>query len=270
VPPIGKPVGGERQIYAVNSNENTYTDGWTKDYAGQAQLTQTLDNTETPRRLKGFNLYYHVYSAERQASLDALKGLLDIAREARITPITTSHYAAMADSFFTAKITSLGADVWSITDRGATETVRFDRADNKDVDLERSRGVIGSNRHAGSLYVALDSSVPAAVVALRPLRSGAEGVSTPSLVESRWRVFQLERKPCDNRYTAQGFGAGQFRWEGMEKNFRYRIAAELGGREVWTTKVVTDGEGKLDYNVPVKAFEPIQISVVCISQTGVD
>ena len=79
VAPISRQVGEERQIYAVNSNENTYTNDWTGPFYGYQNLDKTLANTEEPRRLKGFNVYYHVYSAERRASLDAVRAMLDLA-----------------------------------------------------------------------------------------------------------------------------------------------------------------------------------------------
>ncbi len=34
---------------------------------------ETVANTETPRRLKPFNIYYHMYSAARPESLDAVQ-----------------------------------------------------------------------------------------------------------------------------------------------------------------------------------------------------
>ena len=72
LPPISRPVGRERQIYSVNSNENTYTNDWTGPFNGQSMLVNTLRNTDQPRRLKGFNLYYHMYSGEKQAALKSV------------------------------------------------------------------------------------------------------------------------------------------------------------------------------------------------------
>jgi hypothetical protein len=268
VPPIGRVVGKERQIYAVNSNENTYTNGWTEHYAGQQQLSQTFANTELPRRLKGMNLYYHTYSAERQASLDTLKTFLAEASRARITPITTSRYAAMADGFFTTTITSVGHDAWSIADRGALETVRFDTAHGKTIDLARSHGVLGHTRHASSLYVALDPAEPVALVVLARAEDGDDHTATPSLAESRWRVARLERNACGFRYIAEGFGAGDFSWENLPQRATYRISSLVQGREAWSIEVATDDAGKLNYTIPIAAFEPVEVSVVCAAQTG--
>lgn len=80
VPPLSRTVGSERQIYAANSNENTYTNDWTGPYYGFFMLEETLKNTETPRRLKPFNLYYHMYSGEKPAALAAIRHFLDKAR----------------------------------------------------------------------------------------------------------------------------------------------------------------------------------------------
>jgi polysaccharide biosynthesis protein PelA len=167
VPSISRPVGRERQIYAVNSNENTYTNEWTGPYAGQMMLEHTLRNTDTPRRLKGFNLYYHMYSGEKQAALAAIKRFLDMARSTDVIPIAASDYAAVADDYFVTEIEQVELFAWAVKSRGTMQTVRFDDAEQLAVDLERSTGVLGSNRHEGSLYVTLDSAIERAVVALR-------------------------------------------------------------------------------------------------------
>ncbi len=250
VPPIGRMVGSERQVYAVNSNENTYTNGWTSNFAGQQQLSQTLKNTELPRRLKGMNVYYHVYSAERRASLDVVKNFLIAARSTKLTPITTSHYAEMANGFFSTTIVLHEPQVWSIANRGALETVRLDDADGKTLDLRRSHGVLGQNRHAGSLYIALDPDVPNPVVALDSAEGGPRGGA--SLVESRWRLRELTRSGCSFHYKTQGFGRGEFVWEGLIPGAAYQIKSESGAAEPWTAKVEADDEGKLEYTLPIK------------------
>lgn len=167
VPPISRPVGKQRQIYAGNSNENTYTNFWHGPYYGFFNLENTLRNTETPRRLKPFNVYYHMYMGEKAASLASLKHFLDLARKSDVTPITASHYASIADDFFAAEIEQIGVQSWALTRRGAMQTVRFDDADELVVDRAASVGVIGATRKNTALYVALDAAEPRAVVTLR-------------------------------------------------------------------------------------------------------
>ncbi|MCB1738624.1 MAG: hypothetical protein KDI42_10890, partial [Gammaproteobacteria bacterium] len=132
--------GSERQIYAASSNENTYTNLWTGPFYGFRNLRQTLENTGRPIRVKPLNIYYHMYTGERLASLRALLDNIDYVRTLDITPITASQYAAIADGFYTTRFETLGADRWRVHDRGALQTLRFDRATFRAVDFTRSRG----------------------------------------------------------------------------------------------------------------------------------
>ncbi|MBL8833567.1 MAG: hypothetical protein JNL71_14345, partial [Rhodospirillales bacterium] len=96
VAPIGRRVGRERQIYSAASNENTYTDLWTDRFFGYRTLVDTFERTEAPRRLTPLNLYYHIYSGEKEPALKALIDNVEYVRARDVTPIFTSHYAAIA------------------------------------------------------------------------------------------------------------------------------------------------------------------------------
>jgi hypothetical protein len=172
VAPVGRQVGSERQIYASNSNENTYTELWTDRFYGFQNLRATLDNTELPIRVKPFNVYYHIYSAEKDASLDAVVRMLDYARASEIAPIAASHYAAIAEGFYSTRFEPLGKDAWRIDDRGRLQTIRFDRAVFRGVDFARSEGVLGQRHYQGSLYVALDDLPPRTVPKLKLVFAG--------------------------------------------------------------------------------------------------
>jgi len=202
VAPISRVTGGERQIYAVNSNENTYTNDWTGPYFGLFMLQHTLNNTDRPRRLKAFNLYYHMYSGERAAALAAVKHFLNLARKSDVIPIKASHYAAIADDYFNVKIEQIEANSWAVLNRGAMQTMRFDDAMGLRVNYSRSIGVLGTTRHEGSLYVALDEAVERAVIALQPATAGRNKASG-------------ERASGDSAVAAQGPAeAGQARSAG--------------------------------------------------------
>ena len=80
--PISRPAGAERQIYAGNANDYIYiTDGSGREH-GFLHLEATVNATETPRRLKPINVYYHMFAGERPASLAAVRHHLDAARQA--------------------------------------------------------------------------------------------------------------------------------------------------------------------------------------------
>ena len=214
VSPIGRKVGKYRQIYASNSNENTYTDLWQGRYFGFRYLVRTIRNTETPLRIKPFNVYYHMYSGEKMASLNALLNNLDHARATSIAPITTSNFARIANGFYKTRLTKMENDRWAVHNRGELQTIRFDRSSNKCVDFSKSKGVIGQRHYQGSLYVHLDAHHKVSVIALKDNDDFSKPTyeKGPYLVESRWRVWSYRNAGQLLAFKAQGFGNGEMVW----------------------------------------------------------
>ncbi len=266
VPSIGRPVGRERQIYAVNSNENTYTNEWTGPFGGQTMLEHTLRNTDRPRRLKAFNLYYHMYSGEKQASLAAIKHFLELAHGSDVAPVAASDYAAIADDFFNTEIQQVDLFSWAVVKRGAMQTMRFDNAAGLTVNVQASLGVLGYTWHEQALYVALDSAIERAVIALAPRPSPTTtppGGATPiSLVQARWRFSDLKRRECGGTVTAQGFGDGEMVWR-LAQNKPLQVVALRQGDVVAETKVVSDAEGIATIKLPAIGIEPLEIRLIC-------
>jgi polysaccharide biosynthesis protein PelA len=264
VPPLSRMVGAERQIYAVNSNENTYTNGWSGPFDAFKTLGETVDNTELPRRLKGFNIYYHSFSATKPEGVAAVRVNLDKARASNITPITASQYAEIAEGFFTARIIEAGRDRWVVRDRGGLNTMRFDAPDGLSIDYAASVGVIGDNRHGGSLYVTLDPAVAEPVIAVRPanLAKPLTAKAIPRLIESRWTLSAVERAPCSLTAEAQGFGAGEMTWEGLTPG-AHIITASRRGVVLATRRVLADTAGRLHVRLATSAIEPLQIDMTC-------
>jgi polysaccharide biosynthesis protein PelA len=211
--PIGRSVGDERQIFAANSNENTYTELWSARYHGFRFLVHTVENTEHPLRVKPFNLYYHMYSGERTASLKALLENLTYARRQPIIPITTSRYCAIAEGFYHTRFEPIDSRSWRIHDRGGLQTIRFDRADRQTVDFNRSIGVVGQRHYQQSLYIYLDEAVlqPRVTLSDRPT-TGTDHPPVPYLLQSRWRVWDLDRTGVGVRFKTAGFGRPEMQW----------------------------------------------------------
>jgi polysaccharide biosynthesis protein PelA len=271
VPPISRPAGQQRQIYAVNSNENTYTNDWTGPYNGQAMLVHTLRNTETPRRLKGFDLYYHMYSGEKQSALNAVRELLKLARSSQVIPMDASQYAAIADDFFATTIEQTSLFQWTIKNRGALATVRFEDADQLALDTASSIGVLGANRHQGTLYISLDPAVPQPVVALRSRESAELVAQSPSLVpnepllglvEGRWQLSERQVKDCVQTVTAQGYGPGDLTFEGR-RNKPFRIRVSRSGRALSEEIRWTGPDGRLELHYAIDAREPVELRFEC-------
>lgn len=263
VPPLGIAVGVERQIYSANSNENTYTDLWTTNFFGYRDLIWTIRNTESPRRLKPINVYYHAYSGEKLASLNALRANLDFVRGQDIAPIEASRYCRIAQSFYRTRFVDLGGQRFRVEGRGDLQTIRFARGDLRRVDFARSTGVIGQRLHQGELYVALDEKIETPIVALAPRSSVNDFVPAarvPYLVDARWRIFDLDRGQDRFGFSAQGYGAGEMTWR-LPKPGKYRAVASRGGTTLASEAVDVGEDGQLRLSLAADAIAELRVVV---------
>lgn len=259
VSPIGLSVDGEQQIYAAASNENTYTELWTARFYGFRKLKDTLDNTEHPRRLKPINVYYHVYSGERLASLNALIQNLEFVRTQEIVPIWTSTYARIAEGFYSTRLIRIGPNSWRVEERGELQTIRFDEAPHTHVDLSRSRGVLGWRHHQESLYVALDPAHAAPVIALALPTHAPSRAERPRLIQSRWLIEDLAWDDKGFSFEAGGFGRGAIVWQ-MPGEATYEII-DSGNPAGEAQVVATSPEGVLRIDLPFRGPDMRTVSV---------
>ncbi len=260
VAPLGRQAGPLHQVYSSDSNEDTYTNLWNERYFGFRYLPVTLRHTEEPVRVKPFNLYFHMYSGEKQPSLNALIENLQYARSQELAPIPASQYAAIADGFYAATIVELAPHRWRIADRDGLDTVRFDHADNESVDFAESKGVVGQRHFQGSLYVALDAAERAPVVALTPSRSPLPA-ARPYLIDSRWRISDFRVEALRFEFQARGFGAGEMRWQ-VAPNTSYVIRVARGTTPVESLKAVSNGQGELRFTIVHSAIDPVSVQVI--------
>lgn len=268
--PVGLRVGDRIQVYSSNSNENTYTDLWTRRFFGYRYLLNTLRNTETPIRLKPANVYYHMYSGEKLASLNAVLANIGYARTTPIAPIAASRYARIGKGFFTTRLVALGPDRWRIEDRGGLQTIRFDRATFKSVDYARSMGVIGHTHYQGSLYVALDEAEPSPEIALAALDRADRmtAASRPYLVDSRWRTWGLRIAPEGGyAFTAQGFGLGEMRWKLPWHGKTDVVVRDSGGTILETQVAEGDAEETHKFTVGTSGLSPLTVHVAPVDRT---
>jgi polysaccharide biosynthesis protein PelA len=262
VPPIGLPVGAERQIYSAGSNENTYTDLWTNRFYGFQNLIHTARNTDSPIRLKPFNIYYHMYSGQKAASVNALRRNLTAARAAELAPVAASTYTLIAEGFYNARFEPLGERHWRVWDRGALNTLRFDRASFTAVDFSHSTGVLGQRHSQGSLYVALDPVAAAPVVALVEVERGdlPPPAPVPYLIEGRWAFSGLRAEDAGFTVTATGYGDGAMTWR-LPQAGRYAVRAERDGRLLWSSEAQADDQNRLSVALAVSAIQPLTLRV---------
>jgi polysaccharide biosynthesis protein PelA len=126
VAPRSTSMDGELQIYAPNQNEMYYTDDWRSTFLGGfALVRETFAMTETPRRLKPVNIYYHFYSAQRGDSLTALESVYDWAMAQPLQACTALDYVLMAKDSRETRIETEDATRWTIASQGACRTLRL-------------------------------------------------------------------------------------------------------------------------------------------------
>ena len=258
---IGRKMPRGIQIYASNANENVYTDLWTGRFFGYTFLPQTWRNTDSPIRVKPKNLYYHMYSGEKMASLRALLNNLKQVEDEPIAPIAASTFAALALGFYSAEIAALGEGRWQVANRGRLATIRFDRAIDRKVDFGRSSGVLGQQHFQGSLYVALDPADPRPVIALvandRP--DMPPPASRPYLVDSRWPIEGLTVGGGTFAFHAEGFGPGEMTWKVGEPG-RYQVRAEDGERTL-DSFVEAAADGLLSFTLQTRRTASAKVTV---------
>ncbi len=163
--------GRHFQVYSPMQDENVYTHSWTSPYYyGYVRAIQTFKLTDTPRRLKPLDIYYHFYSGARVAGLRALRTVIAWALRQRTDPVFPSHFARIAVDFGHA-VVARGAHSWYISDAGAAQEWRIP-ARLGYPRLRGSRGLAGFDRHGAVRYIHI-APVPAGKtvrIRLTPMR----------------------------------------------------------------------------------------------------
>ncbi|MBU3918197.1 hypothetical protein KKA14_21920 [bacterium] len=149
------------QIFTCQSNENMYTNLWREDFNGLANVIETFERTEKPRRLQCANLYYHFYSGDKVAALNALRKVYRWARDQNCEMVFPSEYIAMVKGYLKTRIFQIKEGRYVVANRGQLNTLRLDKGD---VDEENSIGVVKVDAINDSYYISLDPNVKYPVI----------------------------------------------------------------------------------------------------------
>lgn len=246
VSPLVRATGNAMQVYTAAANENLHTSLWEEHFYGFRRVSDVMELTDGVRRLQPLNVHYSIASGSETAGLSALTGMLDDVSNEEITPVSAAEYVGMVEGFFSARIVRIGDGVWRIEDRGALQTVRFDNAIARGIDMDGSRGVLGWRRVGTRLYVALDPKVLDPVVKLDDI--SVETKPAVSLVKSRWPIRGLRTAGAWFSFQASGYGAGEMAWR-VPSSGRYGIEATVGEDERRFT-VAPDSAGVIAFALP--------------------
>jgi polysaccharide biosynthesis protein PelA len=150
--------GDELQINAANQNEFMYANGWSGPfYGGFADVIDTFERTETPRRLKPVNVYYHFYSATSLSSLRALEKIHHWCQQQPLHPVDAADFARLTADAHRARTYQLGPRHWLLSSGGHLRSYRLP-ADLGVPDLARCRGVTGYTSAGDALFISTDGS----------------------------------------------------------------------------------------------------------------
>jgi len=153
VSPMGVNYGSYFQVYAPVQNENVYTNLWSNPFWGYINVLQTFRLTEEPRRLKPVSIYYHFYSGQKLASLNALKKVYETVLSWETNPMFITEFALKVFDFRATAILK-EKNGYRIKNSGYIRTLRVE----KTPDIRRSEGAVGYRKRRNYFYVHLDGS----------------------------------------------------------------------------------------------------------------
>ncbi|MBN2139507.1 MAG: polysaccharide deacetylase [Desulfovibrionaceae bacterium] len=166
VAPLYRYVDGRYQVFTGQANENILTNLWSGPYYGFKYTIESMKRTGSPRRLAAMDIYYHFYSAEKQASLKALQDVHEwVTSQTDIAPMFASDYIRMVKGFTTAKMYRTGARSWLIADYGHCLSLRF-RPGAGLPDLGSCRNVLGFDVRPEGVFAHLAPDQDSALVVM--------------------------------------------------------------------------------------------------------
>ena len=155
IAPLGIAQGKYFQVYSQISNENIFTDLW-KNKLGYIKAIQTMKLTDSPRRLKAMDLYFHNYSGAYKASLYALKQVIKYALKQNPVPMFTSSWIKIALDFENSFVLKDLEGNYIFKNSGNLRTLKI--KGKYSINMTKSKGVLGYVYQKGYTYISLDNS----------------------------------------------------------------------------------------------------------------
>ncbi|MEW6344619.1 MAG: sugar ABC transporter [Pseudomonadota bacterium] len=157
IAPIGVDKGpGAYQVYAPNQDENVYTNDWQGPFYGFTRVLETFDMTDRPRRFKPIDIYYHMYSGTKVASLRALDQIFSAVLTQPVLPVHVTDYIRKVldwRSFAVAR--QVGSrDGWVVRGNGEVRELHWPGA-NAPL-LDGASGVTGFAAGPDGTYIHID------------------------------------------------------------------------------------------------------------------
>lgn len=201
VSPLGYTLDGTFQTFAPVMNENVFTNLWQGPFYGFERVIETLQMTDSPRRLKPINIYYHTYSASKKASLNALYKVYDWSLAQSPMLIHASDFIRKARDFDTL-VLAREEGGWHIRGNGELRTLRAPAAMGLP-DRKASSGVAGHLAGSEGNYIHLTGGDAL-------LRFVTEKPGSVHLAEANARLTEWQSAGSDIRFSLKGHQALEF------------------------------------------------------------
>jgi uncharacterized protein (TIGR01370 family) len=193
---LGVPRDGGYQVFAPNQNENVYTNNWQGPFYGFERVIETFEFTETPRRLKPIDIYFHTYLTTKAAGMKSLDKVFNYALSQETTPVYVADYARKVLDFQTMAVART-ATGWRVRGANDLRTLRLP-ASMGEPDIAKSESVAGFAGYQGDVYVHLRND--SADVVLSNAAS-----NTVRLVSANGRIEGFEPVPNGYRWSLSAY-----------------------------------------------------------------
>ncbi len=199
VAPIGLQRGDYYQVYTGAQNENVFTNDWLGPFWGFKRVVQTYKLTNSPRRLKPIDIYYHLYSGSKLASLNALRYVFDWSLKQEIFPMYASEYIPKAMDYFTVSM-AREENRWLVSGMRDLKTLRLE--DTKaNIDFSTARTLYGVKEFENHTYISLGKESEH----FFELEDKEVSKQSSYLVSSNAKVLQHIKGNTTDRYIFKGY-----------------------------------------------------------------
>lgn len=192
---LGLPREGGFQVFAPNQNENVYTNEWKGPFYGFERVIETFEFTETPRRLKPIDIYFHTYLTTKLAGMKSLDKVFAYAMAQETTPVFVSDYARQVLDFQSMAVARTPSG-WRVRGASNLRTLRLPVSMGFP-DVQKSQGIAGYRAGPIDSYIHLGND--SAELVLRATES-----ATPRLLSANAKVESFESTPEGQRWNLAG------------------------------------------------------------------
>ncbi|HZZ06484.1 polysaccharide deacetylase family protein, partial [Paraburkholderia sp.] len=188
---------GAYQVYAPNQDENVYTNDWQGPFYGFTRVLETYAMTDRPLRFKPIDIYYHMYSGTKIASLRALDQIFSTVLKQPVMPVYVSEYIRKVldwRSFAVAKEVGPHANDWIVRGNGEVRELHWPQAATPALDT--AAGLTGFAAGPDGTYIHIDGG---------SARFAIGGpASAPYIAEANGFVRNFRRTPNGMRFEFAG------------------------------------------------------------------